>query len=72
MSISSARTPRSAPTRRPGPRASGAAHWERAKGASGEFDSIIADNTLEGTGRVALNKGEYFKTNRCQEWKRVG
>ncbi|MFI2411071.1 hypothetical protein [Streptomyces sp. NPDC018947] len=23
-------------------------------------------------GRVTLHKGEYFKTNRCQEWKRVG
>ncbi|GHK02344.1 hypothetical protein SY2F82_41410 [Streptomyces sp. Y2F8-2] len=24
------------------------------------------------TGRVALSNGEYFKTNGCQEWKRVG
>ncbi|MFF1547843.1 hypothetical protein [Streptomyces sp. NPDC058291] len=47
-------------------------YWERAKNASGEFDSIIANNNLEGPGRVTLNKGEYFKTNRCQEWKRVG
>ncbi|MGW0823262.1 hypothetical protein [Streptomyces sp. NPDC002845] len=47
-------------------------YWERAKDASGEFDSIIANNNLEGPGRVTLNKGEYFKTNRCQEWKRVG
>ncbi|MEU3235450.1 MULTISPECIES: hypothetical protein [Streptomyces] len=47
-------------------------YWERAKDASGEFGSIIANNNLEGTGRVTLNKGEYFKTNRCQEWKRVG
>jgi hypothetical protein len=47
-------------------------YWERAKDASGEFDSIIANNNLEGPGRVTLHKGEYFKTNRCAEWKRVG
>ncbi|MFF7837467.1 hypothetical protein ACFZC6_01310 [Streptomyces ossamyceticus] len=47
-------------------------YWERAKDASGEFDSIIANNNLEGPGRVTLNDGEYFKTNRCKEWKRVG
>lgn len=47
-------------------------YWERAKNASGEFDAIIANNNLNGPGRVTLNKGEYFKTNRCQEWKRVG
>ncbi|MCA2201716.1 hypothetical protein [Streptomyces sp. SMS_SU21] len=47
-------------------------YWERASDASGEFESIIANNNLDGPGRVTLNKGEYFKTNRCQEWKRVG
>lgn len=47
-------------------------YWERAKDASGEFGSIIANNNLEGPGRVTLNKGEYFKTNRCKEWKSVG
>lgn len=47
-------------------------YWERAKNASGEFGSIIANNILNGPGRVTLNKGEYFKTNRCQEWKKVG
>lgn len=47
-------------------------YWERAKDASGEFGSIIANNNLNGPGRVTLNGGEYFKTNRCQEWKRVG
>ncbi|MGW5971248.1 hypothetical protein [Streptomyces sp. NPDC055186] len=47
-------------------------YWERAKDASGEFGSIIANNNLNGPGRVTLNTGEYFKTNRCQEWKRVG
>lgn len=47
-------------------------YWERAKDASGEFESIIANNNLTGPGRVTLNKGEYFKTNRCAEWKRTG
>ncbi|CAL9277223.1 hypothetical protein SUDANB5_05748 [Streptomyces sp. SudanB5_2050] len=55
-----------------GPEGEFGCYWERAKDASGEFGSIIANNNLDGTGRVTLNKGEYFKTNRCQEWKRVG
>ncbi|GGQ97104.1 hypothetical protein [Streptomyces aurantiogriseus] len=54
-----------------GPEGEFGCYWERAKDASGEFGSIIANNNLEGPGRVTLNKGEYFKTNRCQEWKRV-
>jgi len=55
-----------------GPEDEFACYWERAKDASGEFGSIIANNNLEGPGRVTLNSGEYFKTNRCQEWKKVG
>jgi hypothetical protein len=55
-----------------GPEGEFGCYWERAKDASGEFGSIIANNNLEGPGRVTLNSGEYFKTNRCQEWKRVG
>ncbi|GHH95060.1 hypothetical protein [Streptomyces capillispiralis] len=47
-------------------------YWERAKDASGEFEAIITNNNLTGQGRVTLNNGEYFKTNGCQEWKRVG
>ncbi|MFE9355443.1 hypothetical protein [Streptomyces olivaceoviridis] len=54
-----------------GPEGAFGCYWERAKDASGEFGSIIANNNLEGPGRVTLNRGEYFKTNRCQEWKRV-
>ncbi|MFF0703641.1 hypothetical protein ACFYVC_25395 [Streptomyces tendae] len=54
-----------------GPEDEWGCYWERAKDASGEFRSIITNNNLQGTGRVTLNKGEYFKTNRCQEWKRV-
>ncbi|MGW5122509.1 hypothetical protein ACWEQ7_00305 [Streptomyces sp. NPDC004069] len=55
-----------------GPKDEFGCYWERAKDASGEFGSIIANNNLNGPGRVTLNSGEYFKTNRCQEWKRVG
>ncbi|MER6348039.1 hypothetical protein ACWC10_19425 [Streptomyces sp. NPDC001595] len=55
-----------------GPEDEWGCYWERAKDASGEFGSIIANNNLQGPGRVTLNAGEYFKTNRCQEWKRVG
>ncbi|PZT77722.1 hypothetical protein DNK56_31755 [Streptomyces sp. AC1-42W] len=46
--------------------------WERAKDARGEFGSTVADNSLTGPGQVTRTKGEYFKTNRCAEWKRTG
>ncbi|KOT39867.1 hypothetical protein ADK41_13425 [Streptomyces caelestis] len=55
-----------------GPEDEWGCYWERAKDASGEFDSIITNNNLTGQGRVKLNSGEYFKTNGCQEWKRIG
>ncbi|MER5184123.1 hypothetical protein ABT009_38315 [Streptomyces sp. NPDC002896] len=55
-----------------GPEGEFGCYWERAKDASGEFGSIIANNNLEGPGRVTLNNGEYFKTNRCQKWTKVG
>lgn len=47
-------------------------YWARTKNASGEFDAIIANDNLKGQGRVTVNKGEYFETNGCQEWTRVG
>ncbi|KUO06167.1 hypothetical protein AQJ67_03185 [Streptomyces caeruleatus] len=55
-----------------GPDSEFGCYWERAKDASGEFGSIIANNNLNGPGRVTLNNGEYFKTNRCRQWTRVG
>jgi hypothetical protein len=55
-----------------GPEGGFGCYWERAENASGEFDAIIANNNLNGPGRVTLNSGEYFQTNRCQERKRVG
>ncbi|MER5480850.1 hypothetical protein ABT026_28315 [Streptomyces sp. NPDC002734] len=47
-------------------------YWARHKDASGEFDAIIANQNLQGQGRVTLNKGEYFETNGCQKWTKVG
>jgi hypothetical protein len=47
-------------------------YWARLKDASGEFDAIIANNNLEGPGRVTLNKGEYFQTQHCAQWKKTG
>ncbi|MFJ4601251.1 hypothetical protein [Streptomyces griseoluteus] len=47
-------------------------YWARLKNASGEFDAIIANDNLQGQGRVTLNKGEYFKISGCQDWKKVG
>lgn len=47
-------------------------YWERDKDSSGEFSSIIANDNLNGSGRVTVRKGEIFKTERCQTWKKVG
>ncbi|MBT2526005.1 hypothetical protein J7E91_11275 [Streptomyces sp. ISL-99] len=55
-----------------GPDSEFGCYWARLRNASGEFDAIIANNNLNGPGRVTLNKGEYLKTERCQEWKKVG
>lgn len=54
-----------------GPEGGFGCYWERASNASGEFDAIIANGNLDGSGRVTVNKGEVFKSTRCQEWKRV-
>jgi hypothetical protein len=55
-----------------GPADSWGCYWERAKDSSGDFDSIIANNNLQGSGRVTLRKGEVFKTNGCQKWTKAG
>ncbi|MGW4197185.1 hypothetical protein [Streptomyces sp. NPDC005004] len=47
-------------------------YWSRNKNASGEFDAIIANENLQGQGRVTVNKGEYFETKGCQKWTKVG
>ncbi|GAA2454108.1 hypothetical protein [Streptomyces macrosporus] len=55
-----------------GPEDEWGCYWERAKDSSGEFDSIITNNNLQGPGRVTVAKGEVFKTNGCLEWKKAG
>jgi hypothetical protein len=46
-------------------------YWERDRDSSGEFKSIIANDNLSGSGRVTVRKGEIFKTQGCQTWKKV-
>lgn len=55
-----------------GPEGSFGCYWERASNASGEFDAIIANGNLDGSGRITVNKGEVFKSTRCQDWKKTG
>lgn len=55
-----------------GPGESFGCYWERARNSSGEFDAIIANGNLAGSGRVTVNKGEIFKSTGCQDWKKAG
>lgn len=55
-----------------GPGDSFGCYWERARNSSGEFDAIIANGNLEGSGRVTVNKGEVFTSTGCQDWKKAG
>lgn len=50
----------------------GGCYWERDKNASGDFDAIIANDNLSGSGIVTVKRGEYFKSSGCQSWVRVG
>ncbi|KUO12597.1 hypothetical protein AQJ58_09680 [Streptomyces sp. DSM 15324] len=47
-------------------------YWARTNDASGEFEAIIANANLAGQGRVTVRKGEYFETNGCLKWTKVG
>ncbi|MGW5633966.1 hypothetical protein [Streptomyces sp. NPDC003832] len=44
-------------------------YWSRNKDDSGELDSIIANDILQGPGRVTVNRGEIFETNGCDTWE---
>lgn len=46
-------------------------YWSRNKDDSGELKSIIANELLQGPGRVTLSKGEIFETNGCETWELV-
>ena len=43
-------------------------YWERTKDASGELDSIIANDSFDGPGYVTVNAGEYVKFSRGCTW----
>ncbi|MGW3492510.1 hypothetical protein [Streptomyces sp. NPDC001020] len=47
-------------------------YWERAKDASGEFESIIANDNVTGTSYVTIKASDkLFKTNGCKDWQTV-
>lgn len=51
----------------------GLCYWERAKDASGEMDSVIANDNVTGTSYVTVKAGDkLFKTNGCHDWEAVG
>ena len=43
-------------------------YWSRNSDASGELGSIIANENLQGPGRVTVNDGEYFEVSGGCEW----
>ncbi|AJE41063.1 hypothetical protein [Streptomyces nodosus] len=47
-------------------------YWERAKDASGEFESILANDNVTGTSYVTVKASDkLFKTNDCKGWETV-
>jgi hypothetical protein len=47
-------------------------YWERAKDASGEMDSIIANDNVSGTSYVTVLKSDkLFKSSGCKDWEAV-
>ncbi|WP_435220427.1 hypothetical protein [Streptomyces sp. Tue6028] len=50
----------------------GMCYWERAKDASGEMDSLIANDNVTGTSYVTIKAGDkLFKTSSCNDWEAV-
>ncbi|WP_445527227.1 hypothetical protein [Streptomyces cyslabdanicus] len=48
-------------------------YWERARDASGEFESILANDNVTGTSYVTVKASDkLFKTNGCEGWQTVG
>lgn len=43
-------------------------YWARAKDASGELTSIIANDLPMGPASVTLKSGEYVSTHGCKDW----
>ncbi|MFI6491745.1 hypothetical protein [Streptomyces sp. NPDC050564] len=47
-------------------------YWERAKDASGELDSLIANDNVSGTSYVTIKAGDkLFKSSGCEDWEAV-
>ncbi|MEV0221222.1 hypothetical protein [Streptomyces sp. NPDC050704] len=50
----------------------GLCYWERAKDASGELDSLLANDNVSGTSYVTiLATDKLFKSSGCQDWEAV-
>jgi hypothetical protein len=47
-------------------------YWERAKDASGEMDSLLANDNVTGTGYVTVKATDtLFKSSGCNDWEAV-
>ncbi|MFF5013453.1 hypothetical protein [Streptomyces sp. NPDC001165] len=50
----------------------GMCYWERAKDASGDTDSILANDNVTGTSYVTVKAGDkLFKSTDCKDWEAV-
>ncbi|MER7718736.1 hypothetical protein ABTX99_17600 [Streptomyces flaveolus] len=50
----------------------GMCYWERAKDASGELDSLLANDNVTGTGYVTVKATDkFFKSSGCGDWEAV-
>jgi hypothetical protein len=50
----------------------GMCYWERAKDASGETDSVLANDNVTGTSYVTVKATDkVFKTSDCEDWEAV-
>ncbi|MFF9771668.1 hypothetical protein ACF1GT_34710 [Streptomyces sp. NPDC014636] len=48
-------------------------YWERAKDASGEMDSLLANENVSGTSYVTIKATDkVFKSSGCKDWEAVG
>lgn len=50
-------------------------YWERMKNTDGDFDSILANETVDAGGQAVVTikaTDKAFKTDGCGTWKRVG
>ncbi|MFJ3672321.1 hypothetical protein ACIPSE_38280 [Streptomyces sp. NPDC090106] len=51
----------------------GMCYWERAKDASGEMDSLLANDNVTGTSYVTVKATDkLFKSSDCNDWEAVG